>query len=149
VLEFFFQRCRVIASVLLPSPDAPVQSEGHNQQEVIQAIRRAELSGVQAKTATFQVRKQRLNGLITNDKFCLTRRGRLALSWWRRPLRLRDRPVAVAYLHEDPVHRGGAYAAVMARAPTTAGEPGRGAAVGSGLPAPAALGDADRAGGGP
>ena len=86
--------------------------------------------------------EESLNGLITNDKFCLTRRGRLALSWWRRPLRLRDRPVAVAYLHEDPVHRGGAYEAVMARAPTTAGEPGRGAAVGSGLPAPAALGDA-------
>ena len=90
-----------------------------------------------------------INGLIANDKFCLTRRGRLALNWWRRPLRLRDRPAAVAYLHEDPVHRGGAYEAVMARAPTTAGEPGRGAAVGSGLPAPAALGDADRAGGGP
>ena len=58
--------------------------------------------------------EESLNGLITNDKFCLTRRGRLALSWWRRPLRLRDRPVAVAYLHEDPVHRGGAYEAVMA-----------------------------------
>jgi hypothetical protein len=30
-----------------------------------------------------------LNGLITNDKFCLTRRGQLKLTWWRRPLRLR------------------------------------------------------------
>ena len=29
------------------------------------------------------------NGLITNDKFCLTRRGQLKLTWWRRPLRLR------------------------------------------------------------
>ena len=88
-----------------------------------------------------------LNGLITNDKFCLIRRGRLTLSWWRRPLRLRDRPVAVAYLHEDPVHRGGAHGTVMASAPISADEPGRGAAVGPGLPAPAALGDADRAGG--
>jgi hypothetical protein len=31
-----------------------------------------------------------LNGMITNDKFCLTRRGALELSWWRRPLRLRN-----------------------------------------------------------
>jgi hypothetical protein len=30
-----------------------------------------------------------LNGMITNDKFCLTRWGELQLSWWRRPLRLR------------------------------------------------------------
>lgn len=29
------------------------------------------------------------NGLITNDKFCLTRTGQLRLSHWRRPLRLR------------------------------------------------------------
>jgi hypothetical protein len=29
-----------------------------------------------------------LNGMITNDKFGLTRRGELQLSWWRRPLRL-------------------------------------------------------------
>jgi hypothetical protein len=31
-----------------------------------------------------------LNGMITNDKFCLTRWGALELSWWRRPLRLRN-----------------------------------------------------------
>jgi hypothetical protein len=31
-----------------------------------------------------------LNGMITNDKFCLTRQGALELSWWRRPLRLRN-----------------------------------------------------------
>lgn len=31
-----------------------------------------------------------LNGIITNDKFCLTRWGTLELTWWRRPLRLRD-----------------------------------------------------------
>jgi site-specific DNA recombinase len=33
--------------------------------------------------------KDHFNGLITNDKFCLTRRGQLKLTWWRRPLRLR------------------------------------------------------------
>ena len=31
------------------------------------------------------------NGLITNDKFCLTRTGELDLTWWRRPLRLREK----------------------------------------------------------
>jgi hypothetical protein len=29
------------------------------------------------------------NGIITNDKFGLTRWTTLRLSWWRRPLRLR------------------------------------------------------------
>ena len=39
--------------------------------------------------ARFQLPVQELNGMITNDKFCCTRWGRLQLSWWRRPLRLR------------------------------------------------------------
>ena len=30
-----------------------------------------------------------LNGIITNDKFCMSRTGRLKLSWWRLPLRAR------------------------------------------------------------
>jgi hypothetical protein len=33
-----------------------------------------------------------LNGTITNDKFCVTQWGELQLSWWRRPLRLRQSP---------------------------------------------------------
>jgi hypothetical protein len=36
-----------------------------------------------------RIPKARLNGMITNDKFCCTRWGTLPLSWWRRPLRLR------------------------------------------------------------
>src|ERR1700730_14210211 len=31
-----------------------------------------------------------LNGTITNDKFCMSRRGRLQLSWWRLSLRARN-----------------------------------------------------------
>ena len=31
------------------------------------------------------VTKAMLNGMITNDKFCVTRWGELQLSWWRRP----------------------------------------------------------------
>ncbi len=30
------------------------------------------------------------NGMITNDQCCCTRWGHLQLSWWRRPLRLRQ-----------------------------------------------------------
>ena len=37
----------------------------------------------------FRVAKAGLNGMITNDKFCCTRWGKMPLSWWRRPLRLR------------------------------------------------------------
>jgi hypothetical protein len=37
----------------------------------------------------FGIAEDKLNGMITNDKFCCTRWGELQLSWWRRPLRLR------------------------------------------------------------
>ena len=30
-----------------------------------------------------------LNGTVTSDKFCVSRYGRLRLTWWRRPLRRR------------------------------------------------------------
>ncbi len=33
----------------------------------------------------FQVAERHLNGLITNDKFCMSRTARLQLSWWRLP----------------------------------------------------------------
>jgi len=38
----------------------------------------------------------RVDGLITNGKFCCVRRVRLSLSWWHRPLRLRG-----SALHTD------------------------------------------------
>ena len=38
----------------------------------------------------FEFLKRDLNGMITNDKFCCTRWSQLQLSWWRRPLRLRQ-----------------------------------------------------------
>jgi len=53
------------------------------------------------------------------------------------------------HLHEVSVPREGAYEAVMACASIPTGEPGWSAAVGLSLPAPAALGDANRAGGDP
>ena len=38
----------------------------------------------------FGVAKTQFNGTITNDKFCLSRTGRLRLSWWRLPLSARE-----------------------------------------------------------
>jgi hypothetical protein len=38
----------------------------------------------------FGITKDKLNGTITNDKFCLSRWDEMQLSWWRRPLRLRS-----------------------------------------------------------
>jgi hypothetical protein len=43
----------------------------------------------QVKAMFFKITKHFLNGLITNDKFCMTRTGQLRLNHWRRPLRLR------------------------------------------------------------
>ena len=120
----------MIARLLLTDTHAPVHGQGHDAHPPIQSIRGSQLSVFQLKSATFEVRKQGLNGLITNDKFCLIHTGRLALSGWRRPLRLRD-PATATYLHEVSVPRGGAYEAVMACASMPTGEPGRGAAVGS------------------
>ena len=89
-----------------------------------------------------------LNGLITNDKFCMTRTRRLVLNGWRRPKRLRE-PASeeMNYLQGESAHRGGAYEASMVCAPT-AGSLARGSAsVGSSLPAPAAMDPGERAGG--
>ena len=44
---------------------------------------------VQAVQRAFQEPEDQLNGIITNDKFCMSRTAELQLSWWRRPLRLR------------------------------------------------------------
>ena len=92
-----------------------------------------------------------LNGLITNDKFCWTRRGALSLSWPR------SRPLPRAWRQETPGsgyvppddrvsrhHRGGRYASspstLMAPAPSTGSSPRRTAALGSGVSARAAVG---------
>jgi len=47
------------------------------------------MSALQVKTITFNVSEGLFNGLITNDKFCMARTGRLQLNHWRRPLQLR------------------------------------------------------------
>ena len=80
-----------------------------------------------------------LNGLITNDKFCLTRAGWLRLSWPR----ARVRSLAPAYSSGEVIHRGGEHAAAahLARPAHRRSDGDRPAALGSGLPAPPAMGD--------
>jgi hypothetical protein len=84
-----------------------------------------------------------LNGLITNDKFCLTRTGRLQLSWPRARHRLR-RAVA-PHLPDEVTHQGGQHArsaatrlARSAHQPVDAHGP---AVLGPGVSAPSAVGD--------
>jgi hypothetical protein len=84
-----------------------------------------------------------LNGLITNDKFCLTRMGQLQLSWPRARHRLR-RAVA-PHLPDEVTHQGGQHAgsaatrlAGSAHQPVDAHGP---AVLGPGVSAPSAVGD--------
>ena len=82
-----------------------------------------------------------LNGLITNDKFCLTRTGRLRLSWPRARVGLRV-PASL----QPPggvTHQGGEHAAAathLARPAQWRAGGNRPAALGSGLPASPAVG---------
>jgi len=90
--------------------------------------------------------EEQLNGLITNDKFCLSRTGRLALSWWRYPLRLRDpAPEGADTVPDLEDDRGGGHETPLAGSPPDAAGFGRRSAVGSGLHAHSEL-ESDRQG---
>ena len=92
----------------------------------------------------------RLDGLITNGKFCCVRRVQLSLTWWHRPLQLRG-----SALQGDVVLAGEPNEPDLERVPSAQPEPRRRAPVGSGLSAAGPLGragrpagsDADRGGG--
>jgi hypothetical protein len=74
------------------------------------------------------------DGLITNDKFCLSRFGQLKLNWWRFPLRLRPEARAICPPAQK-LSAAGVHDAGMAGAPCAAAPPGRAAPLGSGLSA--------------
>jgi len=65
------------------------EQENHRKGQTVQFEHRAQVSAFQVKAIVFEIAEHFFNGLITNDKFCLTRRCQLELTWWRRPLRLR------------------------------------------------------------
>jgi hypothetical protein len=72
-----------------------------------------------------------LNGLFTNDKFCLSRFGQLSLTWWRYPLRLRGRhsDLQTASLGEV-AHRGGSHETAVVHSPADVRPPRRAATLG-------------------
>ena len=74
------------------------------------------------------------DGLITNGKFCCTRRVRLGLTWWHRPLRLRR-----SGLQTDAVLVGEPDEPDLDRLPPVQPPPRRRPSLGSGLPAAGAL----------
>jgi hypothetical protein len=86
-----------------------------------------------------------LDGLITNDKFCLSRPGRLVLSWWRYPLRRREQEQAQhGAVPDTDGDRGGVHAAPLAGPSPDAAGRGRSTPMGSGLPADPQLEPAGR-----
>jgi hypothetical protein len=84
-----------------------------------------------------QPREAALDGLLTNDKFCLTRTAMLPLSWSRQPLRLRT----VSLQNRGSVHAGGTDEAHTHLEHPTPDNPAQRRAdpLGSGLSAPAAV----------
>ena len=70
--------------------DDPDISQASSNQNPGDPLRVADMALIEAKATAFLVGEEGFNGMITNDKFCMTRQGRLRLSWWRRPIRLRD-----------------------------------------------------------
>ena len=79
------------------------------------------------------------DGLITNGKFCCTRRVRLSLTWWHRPLRLRR-----SALQADAALPGASHDPDLDRLPPAQLPSRRRPPVGSGLPTAGALGRARR-----
>jgi hypothetical protein len=80
-----------------------------------------------------------LNGLITNDKFCMSRISPSRMRWARRPPQRRAPPAMTDYLHNDSEHCGGSHETPVAHPASVPGGRGRRAAMGSGLPTPASL----------
>jgi hypothetical protein len=96
---------------------------------------------------TTQPGESAFNGLITNDKFCLTRTGRLTLTWSRRRPQSPDRPTGDAtYPSDGNSHRGGTYETPVEHSPRTETGPGWSTPMGPGLPVPSAMDAGERAG---
>jgi hypothetical protein len=81
-----------------------------------------------------------LNGLITNDKFCMSRMSPSRVHWARRPpLRQAHSLATTGYLHNDLAHCGGADETSVAHTSPVSRDGGWSPAMGSSLPAPASL----------
>ena len=80
------------------------------------------------------------NGLIANDKFCLSRTVQLSLTWSRRPLRCREQnPSDRVYSGDEQVHHGGAYETSLDCSTHVESGSGRRIPLGSSVPTPSAM----------
>jgi hypothetical protein len=78
----------------------------------------------------------RFNGLITNDKFCMIRTGKLKLNHWRLPLRRRKVvPGKKVYSAQQITECGGDHETPVDDSPRGERVPGWAEALGSSLPA--------------
>jgi hypothetical protein len=85
--------------------------------------------------------------LITNDKFCMSRFGRLKLSRRKRPFEFRgDLGAEPAYPPGEISHHGGEHDTSMESLPSGETTHGRAASMGSGLPVSSALVQPDTTG---
>jgi len=73
-----------------PHQVRPGEGQGQERHQLLDALPVDKVGLFEVEAPRFQREKQHFNGIITNDKFCLTRWTQLDLSWSRRPLRLRD-----------------------------------------------------------
>src|SRR5215471_21635862 len=73
-----------------------------------------------------------LNGMITNDKFCMIRQGRVKLRWSRRPYRFRPRKPD--YAPHDRLHEEHSHETPLADTAPIPADGGRSTTVGPGLP---------------
>jgi len=87
-----------------------------------------------------------LNGLITNDKFCLSRVSRQKLRYARRPRTLPCQAVDSYAYPRDEEHRGGANEATVERPSSVSADNECRAAVGPGLPTSPGMDSTDRPG---
>ena len=83
------QSSQAVLNDLRTGGDQFKEQQDHCESQAMQFEHGTQMGTFQVKAIVFQVAEHLFNGLITNDKFCLTRRCQLELTWWRRPLRLR------------------------------------------------------------
>src|SRR5215470_8406418 len=91
---------------------------------------------------TIDGEKHFINGLITNDKFCLIRRSQIKLQWSRNLYRFRPRKSQ--YAPDETSHQGGYHETPVADTASVSANGRRGTTLGSRLPASHAMGSTDR-----
>jgi len=80
----------------------------HRQRQTGQTQEMSEMSAFQVEPMAFHITEHLFNGIITNDKFCMSRSVRLKLTWWRRPLHSRTAKAGeIVYPSGETSRRGG------------------------------------------